>query len=236
MSPDGVPPPLWAQGARCLTGSGGNLEWLSASVRIRGGAATSDQPVEPVNAENQRLRERVAKLEKELAQARQAGASPPQQAWLMELLRQKNQQLEVFARETEKNAQEAGRVAMELGLKNEELVNSIALLRLYQLMFEDDPHGLVGVSPDGTIVQFNSSAIRFFGYDLHQLRLQHVSGLALPGTDLNIEEIFNQAMKDGQAAPVDCRQGERRVRVSCFRLEDIRGQRGAVFRLAEVRE
>ena len=154
----------------------------------------------------------------------------------MELLRQKNQQLEASSQELEKKAQDAEKAARDLAFKNEELTNSLAALRLYQLMFENDPHGLVGVDPGGIIIQFNSSAIRFFGYDLHKLRLQHISGLKLPGTDVDVEAIFQQALKGGESHPTDCRQEGRRVRVACFRLEDIRGQRGVVFRLSEERE
>ena len=171
-----------------------------------------------------------------MAEARQAGGATPAQARLAELLRQKNQQLEAAAGETQRKAREAERVAHELGLKNEELLNSLAALRLYQLMFENDPSGLVGVAADGSIIQFNSSAIRFFGYDLHKLRLQPIAELSLPGTDVNIAEVFAETMKHGEVGPLDCVQEGRRVRLSCFRLEDIRGQRGAVFRLSEVRE
>jgi PAS domain S-box-containing protein len=203
---------------------------------VRGGTPIGDKPVELIKVENQRLRERLAEIEQELADARRAGAASPQQARLMELLRQKNQQLESSAQELEKKAQDAEKSAKDLAFKNEELINSMAALRLYQLMFENDPHGLVGVAPDGTIIQFNSSAIRFFGYDLHKLRLQSISGLKLPGTAVDIEAIFAEAMKNGEANPVDCVQENRKVRVACFRLEDIRGQRGAVFRLSEVRD
>lgn len=175
-------------------------------------------------------------LEQELFDAQRSGAASPQQARLMELLRQKNQQLEGYAQQAEQKAKDAEKSARDLAVKNEELTNSMAALRLYQLMFENDPHGLVGVAPDGTIIQFNSSAIRFFGYDLHKLRLQHISGLNLPDTDVNVEAVFEQAMKDGEAAQLDCMQKDRKIHVACFRLEDIRGQRGAVFRLSESRE
>jgi PAS domain S-box-containing protein len=102
-------------------------------------------------------------------------------------------------------------------------------------MFENDPHGLVGVAPGGEIIQFNSSAIRFFGYDLHKLRMQPISRLELPGTEVKMDELFATAMKDGEAGPVECEQSGRRVRVSCYRLEDIRGRRGVVFRLSDLR-
>lgn len=112
----------------------------------------------------------------------------------------------------------------------------MAALRLYQLMFENDPNGLVGVSPEGFIIQFNSSAIRFFGYDLHKLRMQDISGLSLPGAELDLRAVFEATMEKGESAPVECRSENRRLRVTCFRLEDIRGQRGAVFRVTELAE
>ena len=112
----------------------------------------------------------------------------------------------------------------------------MAALRLYQLMFENDPNGLVGVSPEGMIIQFNSSAIRFFGYDLHKLRMQDVSGLELPGADLDIKVIFEEALEGGESDPVECEQQGRRLRITCYRLEDIRGERGVVFRVSELQE
>ena len=154
----------------------------------------------------------------------------------MELLREKNKQLEAKSDQLELKAQEAEKAAGEISAKNDELLNSMAALRLYQLMFENEPNGLVGVDPEGLIVQFNSSAIRFFGYDLHKLRMQDISGLKLPGTEADLQAIFDEAMKEGEARPVDCQQEGRKLRLSCFRLEDIRGQRGAVFRVSELHE
>lgn len=200
----------------------------------QGAFPIADKPAELLKAENQRLRERAAELERQLAEARKSGGGPGQ-ARLAELLRQKNQQLEADAEEKASQAREAAKAARELAAKNEEVINSLAALRVYQLMFENDPHGLVGVAPEGEIVQFNSSAIRFFGCDLHKLRMQHISRLKLPDTDVGILDLFEKAMKDGEAGPVDCDQAGRQVRVSCYRLEDIRGCRGVVFRLSDLR-
>ena len=210
------------------------IDFHEAETPISRSLPIADKPAELLKAENQRLRERAGELEHQLAEARKA-AGGPGQARLTELLRQKNQQLEADAEEQARQAKESDRVARQLAAKNEELTNSLAALRLYQLMFENDPHGLIGVAPEGEIVQFNSSAIRFFGYDLHKLRMQHVSGLKMPGTDVPLAELFATAMQDGEAGPVECEQSGRRVRVSCFRLEDIRGRRGVVFRLSDLR-
>jgi PAS domain S-box-containing protein len=111
----------------------------------------------------------------------------------------------------------------------------MAALRLYQLMFESEPNGLLGVSSEGQIIQFNSSAIRFFGYDLHKMRMQEISELAMPGAgDVNLKALFDEAMTKGEATQVECRQQDRRLRIDCFRLEDFHGQRGAFFRISEV--
>ncbi len=152
------------------------------------------------------------------------------------MLQKKNTELEESHEQLEAKAAEAQKAAETLAVKNDELINSMAVLRLYQLMFENEPHGLVGVDPDGLIVQFNSSAIRFFGYDLHKLRMQSLAGLSLPGTSLDLEALFAQAMKEGQSGHVECQQEGRRLQVSCYRLEDIRGQRGAVFRVSELQD
>ncbi len=113
----------------------------------------------------------------------------------------------------------------------------MAVLRLYQLMFEGDPNGLVGVSPEGLIVQFNSSAIRFFGYDLHKMRMQNVADLQMPDTtDVDLKALFDEAMKSDESAVAECTQKDRPVRISCYRLEDIRGERGVVFRFADSQQ
>ncbi len=155
---------------------------------------------------------------------------------LTQLLQKKNVEIQESHEELQAKAAEAQEIARDLAVKNDEIVNSMAALRLYQLMFENDPNGLVGVSPEGMIIQFNSSAIRFFGYDLHKLRMQDVSGLALPGVDLDIKGIFEEALAKGESDPVECEQQGRRLRITCYRLEDIRGERGVVFRVSELQE
>lgn len=153
---------------------------------------------------------------------------------LTQLIRKKNLEIEESHEELKAKAEEAQRAAEELRIKNEELTNSMAVLRLYQLMFEGDPNGLVGVSSEGLIVQFNSSAIRFFGYDLHKMRMQHIEGLEMPETTgINLKALFEEAVKSGESAVAECTQKNRPVRISCYRLEDIRGERGVVFRFAD---
>jgi PAS domain S-box-containing protein len=176
---------------------------------------------------------RIADLEQELAGLK-AGAAAAPARHQTGVLHHKPGETGIFLAQAKSKAEDAERIANQLAAKNEELLNSMAALRLYQLMFENDPHGLVGVSAEGLIVQFNSSAIRFFGYDLHKLRMQEVSGLELPGSDVKLRLLFDQAMARGESDHVETDQENRRVCISCYRLEDIRGQRGAVFRLSEI--
>ncbi len=151
-----------------------------------------------------------------------------------QLIRKKNMEIEESHEELKAKAAEAQNAADELRIKNEELTNSMAVLRLYQLMFESDPNGLIGVSPEGLIVQFNSSAIRYFGYDLHKMRMQNIADLKMPNAEVELHAIFDQAMQGGESARIECKQQGKQVFISCFRLEDIRGERGVVFRFSDV--
>jgi PAS domain S-box-containing protein len=195
-------------------------------------AIDSEKPPQLPETENQRLRQRVARLEAELGELRSQGGGADRR--LTQLIRKKDLAIEESHEELKSKAAEAQSAAEQLAIKNEELTNSMAALRLYQLMFENDPNGLLGVSPEGHIVQFNSSAIRFFGYDLHKMRMRNVADLEMPETSgVNLRDIFEHAMKNGESHTVECIQKGRDVRINCFRMEDIRGQRGAVFRFSD---
>jgi PAS domain S-box-containing protein len=206
-----------------------------SGIERRGDTAISDEkPPELLKVENKRLRERIAELEEEIKQSKEEGGGVDRR--LTQLIRKKNLEIEESHEELKAKAEEAQSAAEELRTKNEELTNSMAALRLYQLMFENEPNGLIGVSADGVISQFNSSAIRFFGYDLHKMRMQNIAELKMPGTKVDLKAIFDETMEKGESSPVDCKQQGRSVRVNCFRLEDIRGQRGAFFRIADAQE
>jgi PAS domain S-box-containing protein len=209
---------------------GSKIRCAGRPARLRGeGTIDTEKPPELLKSENQRLRQRIAELEGELDQLRSPDGGSDRR--LTQLIRKKDLEIEETHEELKAKAAEAQSAARELATKNEELTNSMVALRLYQLMFENDPHGLIGVSPDGQIVQFNSSAIRFFGYDLHKMRMRNVADLEMPETSgVDLKDIFDRAMQDGESPPVECSQKGRQVRISCFRMEDIRGQRGAVFR------
>jgi hypothetical protein len=65
--------------------------------------------------------------------------------------------------------------------------------------------------------------------------MKSVSELDLPGSGIDFRAVFDQTMKTGETPPVECRLEERTAWVSCYRLEDMRGQRGAVFRISDTR-
>jgi PAS domain S-box-containing protein len=152
------------------------------------------------------------------------------------LIRKKNMEIEESHEELKAKVVEIQNSADELRAKNDELTNSMAVLRLYQLMFESDPNGLIGISSEGLIVQFNSSAIRYFGYDLHKMRMQNIAELKMPHADVDVDlhAVFSEALRSGESARTECRQQNKQVSISCFRLEDIRGERGVVFRFSDV--
>jgi PAS domain-containing protein len=191
-------------------------------VRFRGRCAIPDEkPEKLVRIENERIRKRIAELEAELAESKRSGGSAPGQDRLLTLLKEKNRQLEESVAALEE--------------KNEEITNNIAALRLYQLIFENEPAGLLGVDPSGRIIQFNSSAIRFFGVDLHHLRLEDVGRLGIEGVDVDLRKLFRAAIEHGESPTVEFEREGRPIYLSCFRLEDIRGCRGAVLRVSETK-
>ena len=216
-----------------MTSIARGLQW--PGTRQQGRCEIPEKPEKLVRIENERLRKRVTELEGEIEEARRPGGHTEGQDRLLTLLKEKNRQLEEAAGETEKKAKELENTIADLETKNEEITNNIAALRLYQLMFENEPSGLVGVDPEGAIVQFNSSAIRFFGVGLHHLRLQNVDALKIEGIDTKVRRLFEIALEKGESPTVEFERDGRPVYLSCYRLEDIRGCRGAVVRVSETK-
>lgn len=195
---------------------------------------TAQKPYRLLQLENRRLRERLAELERKLQS--EQGASGSHQlskgdSRLFELVKKKDKALSEYAERMEQKARELEAMVTQVNRRNEELANGMAVLRLYQLMFENEPAGIVGIDRDGRVIQFNSAAVRYFGVGLHALRLQHLSGLVLPGSDLDFEELFEAAVDADEDVVVDstCEQGP--VNVRAYRLDDPTGLRGVVIRV-----
>ena len=158
---------------------------------------------------------------------------------IFELVKQKDKALAEYAARMEQKARELEFLVRELNQRNEELSNGLAVLRLYQAMFENEPAGIVGADREGRIIQFNTSAVRFFGVGLHALRLQHVSSLTLQGVGgepPSLGELFAKTLASGEEGSLLVKAQSGRLRVSCHRLEDISGLRGVVFRVISLDE
>lgn len=203
--------------------------------------APDDKPRELLQMENRRLRTRVQELERKMRESNPKTKSgsiklSPQESRIFELVKQKDRALDEYAARMEQKARELEALVQELNRRNEELSNGMAVLRLYQMMFENEPAGIVGVDKEGRVIQFNSSALRYFGLQLHSMRLQHVSGLTLDeqhGESPDLGALFERAMGDGDGR-VETSAGD--ISIRCYRLEDVTGLRGVVFRASGLPE
>lgn len=185
--------------------------------------------------ENRRLRERVEELQRHLRGTKSmASPNPCSESRVFELVKQKDRALAEYAERMEQKARELESLVQELNRRNEELGNGMAVLRLYQLMFENEPAGIIGVDREGRIIQFNSAAVRFFGVGLHALRLRHVSSLTLPESEFDFESLFDETIDEAGDVEREARCESGAVRVRCYRLDDPSGLRGVVFRVSEA--
>lgn len=195
------------------------------------------KPYKLLAQENVKLRERVADLQRRLEGTRSMDAPAAcSESRVFELVKQKDKALSEYAERMEQKARELENLVQELNRRNEELGNGMAVLRLYQLMFENEPAGILGVDREGRIIQFNSAAVRFFGVGLHALRLRHVGALALPGADIDFEEMFEDTIDGDGDVEQDATATCGRVHLRCYRLDDPSGLRGVVFRVTEIHD
>lgn len=155
-------------------------------------------------------------------------------AQLTELIHMKEHVLNQYASLMEQQMKDSEETARQLNLRNEELENSMAVLQLYQMIFENEPAGIIGVDRQSRIIQFNSSAIRYFGVGLHALRLQQVSQLRLEGVadaeQPDFQAMFQHVIESQSDASLRVSADMGRIYVRCYRLEDAGGLRGVVIR------
>ncbi len=193
---------------------------------------TAEKPYRLLQLENRKLRERVAQLERKLTKGKSGGASTCSESRVFELVKQKDKALSEYAERMEQKARELEDLVQTLNRRNEELGNGMAVLRLYQLMFENEPAGMVGIDREGRIVQFNSAAVRYFGVGLHAMRLQQVGDLRLPGSDLDCEALFEQTIDASEDVVEETTANGERLRLRSYRLDDPSGLRGVVMRIS----
>jgi PAS domain-containing protein len=193
---------------------------------------TVQKPYRLLMLENRKLRERVAELERRCG-TRAGAAAPGTDSRIFELVKQKDKALSDYAERMEQKARELETLVKELNARNEELGNGMAVLRLYQLMFENEPAGILGVDREGRIIQFNSAAVRYFGVGLHALRLQHVSALRLGGSEVDFEALFEETIDAESDVVRDVEASQGALQIRCYRLDDPSGLRGVVFRVSQ---
>jgi PAS domain-containing protein len=177
--------------------------------------------------ENSLLRDKVHELE-------QAVMSEDTDAQMLQILRDKEESLLEYAKELKQKSDQMEYVVKQLNERNEEMANLVAVLRLYQLMFENEPSGIIGLDTDARIVQFNAAAVKYFGVQMHSLRLNPVNSLSLPGSDIDLYKFFEEVVNSDENIEkvVECSAG--RLIIRGYRLDDIAGLRGVVFRIGSI--
>lgn len=194
---------------------------------------TAAKPYQLLQVENHRLRERVRELEIRLKN-RGAGSTEISKAdsRIFELVKHKDKALAEYSERMEQKAHELERLVQELNSRNEELANGMAVLRLYQMMFENEPTGILGMDNEGRVIQFNSAAVKFFGVGLHAIRLRPVSELKVDGAeDFDFEELFEKTIDSDSDVTDVIKMKDTVLELRCYRLDDASGLRGIVMRI-----
>ncbi|MHC4870582.1 MAG: PAS domain-containing protein [Planctomycetota bacterium] len=197
------------------------------------------KPYQLLQIENHRLKERVRELEAKVKAA--TGVSTNQSlhkqkadSRMFELVKHKDKALSEYSDRMEQKAHELERLVQELNSRNEELANGMAVLRLYQMMFENEPTGILGMDKDGRIIQFNSAAVKYFGVTLHAMRLRPVGELKVEGSEVfDFEELFEKAIDSDTDVVEQIKVGEDLLELCCYRLDDASGLRGIVMRISK---
>ena len=176
------------------------------------------------------LRVQLERMEAALADS---GSVP---GTLLEELRQtRTCALARYAEAVEDRLRDNETLLHELQQRSEEQENIVCALQLYQAIFENEPAAIVGIDANGRIIQFNASAIRLFGVELHALHFQDVAALRLEGVadadQPDFGAIWRTAMTSRSDTSLRIPADVGRLFVRCYRLEDISGVRGAVVRV-----
>ncbi|MBI3099842.1 MAG: PAS domain-containing protein [Planctomycetes bacterium] len=196
--------------------------------------------------ENRRLRQKVFELEEQLARkpsspslpAVQLPARPPDGpgSRVLQLVRQKDQTLGVYARELEEKAERLEESLEEMRKKNLELNHWLAALKLYQEIFENEPAAIVGFDPDRNVMHYNRAAVECLGESIHSSILNDVLSLPLAdrvGSDL--PALVQEAMEAQAPRERVIRSGNGEFHALVFPLLGENGLRGGVLRVMRTR-
>ncbi|MHC4883529.1 MAG: hypothetical protein ACYTGH_00440 [Planctomycetota bacterium] len=156
---------------------------------------------------------------------------------LFELIKVKDRALNDSSRRMEQKALELESLVQELNQRAQEQENNLAVLRLYQLIFENEPTAILGCDREGSLIQFNAAAVRYFGVGLHAALLGPVGKLKLPDApDFDFEEVFQEALQGRVDLKHEIQCGKQKVFLRAYRLDDGMILRGVILRLSELDE
>lgn len=196
--------------------------------------------------ENRKLRQKVFELEEQMARKPSSPALPAVQlptrapdgpgSRVLQLVRQKDQTLGVYARQLEEKAERLEESLEEMRKKNLELNHWLAALKLYQEIFENEPAAIVGFDPDRNVMHYNRAAVECFGEAIHASILNDVLGLPLAekvGPEL--PALVQEAMEAQAPRERMIRNGDQEFHALVFPLLGESGLRGGVMRVMRPR-
>ncbi len=201
--------------------------------------STVAKPYQLLQIENNRLKERIIALESEVKGRNSSVVDVPNEklnadSRIFELVKHKDKALTEYSERMEQKARELESLVQELNSRNDELANGMAVLRLYQMMFENEPTGIVGMDKDGRVIQFNSAAVKYLGVSLHSLRLRSIGELRVEGAeDFDFEDLFERAIDSDEDVLSEFVVADKTINLRCYRLDDPAGLRGIVMRISD---
>lgn len=150
--------------------------------------------------ENIKLKKQVTELEKKIKEfeARKTKEARTEYTKIIEVMKQKDKKLEDYALELEEKNEKLQSVVEELQGKNAELETWVTVLKLYQDIFQTDESAMIGIDVEKNIIQFNRSAVGFFGSQLEGALLHPVESVGIerfiPEINSFIDKVFTSKL------------------------------------------
>jgi PAS domain-containing protein len=168
--------------------------------------------------ENEQLRRRVRELEERTDDTRTQQHDEQEYSQIIKVLELRDRQLEQYAKELEQ--------------KNQQLQLWISSLKLYQHIFESDPHCLVGVTRELKVVLYNKATLDVMGESIKESIGKNIAEVNFTKLDPYIPILVQEALKGGKLMTREIVRAGSKVQCRAYPLGSMREIRGALLRIA----
>lgn len=182
--------------------------------------------------ENKMLQQRVFELEEKLQKVEPPSVKKEHDSSVTKLLRSKDERLEKIAYEMEQKRAELGNTIRELENRNAQLSLSMAALRLYQEIFENDAAAMIGLNRDGKVVLFNRAAPGVLGEKLRSALQHPIESVDFSSLDPSTPALVRSTLQTRQPATRSCRVRDRQITTVVYPLGSEKEPAGALVRVS----